>query len=73
MKASSVHCFFVQSVYAPLEADGWMDEEVKRGVEGGETPPGLTSLRVLHLANAAVRCGPLVMVLRQRQGPDPRP
>lgn len=57
---------------ASLWVDGWM-EEVKRGVEGGETPPGLTVLRVLHLANAAIRCGPLVVVLRQSQRPDPRP
>lgn len=46
---------------------------MKRGVEGGETPPGLTVLRVLHLADAAVRRGPLVVVLGQRQGPDPWP
>lgn len=46
---------------------------MRRGVEGGETPPGLTVLRVLHLSNAAVGRGPLVVVLRQRQGPDPRP
>lgn len=49
----------------------WM--EVKRGEQGGETPPGLTVLRVLHLADAAVGRGPLVVVLRQSQGPDPRP
>ena len=53
----------------------WMEEveEVERGVEGGETPPGLTVLRVLHLANAAVGRGPLVVVLRQRQRANPRP
>lgn len=48
-------------------------EEVKGGLEGGQTPPGLTVLRVLHLADAAVGRGPLVVVLRQRQRPDPRP
>lgn len=48
-------------------------EAGNRGVEGGETPPGLTVLRVLHLADAAVGRGPLVVVLRQRQRPDPGP
>lgn len=48
-------------------------EEVERGVEGGETPPGLTVLRVLHLANAAVGRGPLVVILWQRQWANPRP
>lgn len=38
----------------------------------GKTPPGLTVLRVLHLADAAVGRGPLVVVLRQSQRPDPR-
>lgn len=47
-------------------------EEVKGGEEGGETPPGLTVLRVLHLSDAAVRGGPLIVVLRQRQRSDPR-
>lgn len=42
------------------------------GEEGGETPPGLTVLRVLHLADAAVGRGPLVVVFRQRQRADPR-
>lgn len=42
------------------------------GEEGGETPPGLTVLRVLHLADAAVGRGSLVVVLRQRQRADPR-
>lgn len=49
-----------------------MDGGGERGEEGGETPPGLTVLRVLHLTDAAVGRGPLVVVLRQRQGPDTR-
>lgn len=28
---------------------------------------------MLHLADAAVGCGPLVVILGQRQGADPRP
>lgn len=40
---------------------------------GGGAPPSLTVLRVLHLADAAVGSGPLVVVLRERQGPDPGP
>lgn len=67
-----VYIYVCKCASASFWVDGWM-EEVKRGVEGGETPPGLTVLRVLHLANAAVRCGPLVVVLRQSQRPDPRP
>lgn len=40
---------------------------------GAAAPPSLTVLRVLHLADAAVGSGPLVVVLRERQGPDPGP
>lgn len=45
---------------------------MKRGKRRG-TPPGLTVLRVFHLADAAVRCGSLVVVLGQSQRSDPRP
>lgn len=40
---------------------------VKRNTIEG---PDRTVLRVLGLANASVRGGPLVVVLRQAQGPD---
>lgn len=47
----------------------WMTFTDRRG--GGKVH--LTVLRVFHLADAAVRRGPLIVVLRQSQGPDPRP
>ena len=61
-----------QTLLSPDSApvDGWMRKEER--MRGG-SPPLLTVLWVLHLSDAAVRRGPLIVVLRQGQGPDARP
>ena len=57
-----------------VEASQCLMDVWRRWSKGrGELPPGLTVLRVLHLSDAAVGRGSLVVVLGQRQGADPGP